>query len=136
VPLLRSLGCIPVWHDRGMIETYRISDELLAAGRCLLIFPEDPDLPVDARTGLRPFMTGFAHLGSLHHARTRRGLQFYPVAVQRRRRTVQVAEPITYNALNADAVERRRIAHTIEKIIAAMLAEGTEDSQYLLREAS
>ena len=122
VPLLRSLGCIPVWHDRELLETYRITDEALAAGRCLLIFPEDPDQPIDDRTGLRPFKTGFARLGSLHFARTRQSLQFYPIAVHRVGRRVQVGEPIAYNPMNAEAHERRRVAHVLESIIAAMLA--------------
>jgi hypothetical protein len=126
VPLLRGLGCIPVWHDRELMETYRISDEHLAAGRSLLVFPEDPELPIDNRTGLRPFKTGFAHLGSLYYASTHGSLSFYPIAVHRTACWVQLAAPITYNPMNAEPGERRRVAHITEKAIAGMLAEGGE----------
>jgi len=124
VPLLRNLGCIPVWHERELLETYHISDEHLAAGRSLLVFPEDPDLLIDSRTGMRPFKTGFAHLGSLHFARTHCSLKFYPIAVHRAARRVQLGKPIAYNPLNPEAQERRRIVHMLESIIAAMLTGG------------
>lgn len=42
VPMLRSLGCIPVYradYDR-MAETLQLSMNVLRQGRCLLIFPE------------------------------------------------------------------------------------------------
>lgn len=124
--LLRRIGCIPVGHDRELLETYRISDEYLAAGRSLLVLPEDPGLPIDRRTGMRPFKTGFAHLGTLHFARTHRSLTFYPLAVHRASRRVQLGEPIMYNPQNAEARERRRVAQVLESVTAGMLA-GTLD---------
>lgn len=135
VPLLRTVGCVPVWHDRDRLETHRISDAYLAAGRSLLIFPEDPDLPVDPVTSLRPFKTGFAHLGSLHYARTGRSLNFIPVAVHRRRRRVQLGSPIRCNAHASEQQERRRVTHVLERIIAGMLAEANHHMQIRLSES-
>lgn len=61
VPLLLRLGCIPVWQDRELLETIRISADALIANKSLLIFPEDPQLSINEGTGMRPFKTGFAH---------------------------------------------------------------------------
>lgn len=126
VPLLLGIGCIPVWHDRELLDTLRISADVLARGGSLLIFPEDPTMPIDERTTMRPFKTGFAHLGRIYYEFTGNRLPFHPVAVNRRRRWVQTAEPIVYNPLNPEAGERRRVARLLEATIAAMLAEGGE----------
>lgn len=123
VPLLRNLGCIPVWQERELLETYRVSEEALVQGRSLLVFPEDPALPIDSRTGMRPFKTGFAHLGRLHFDRSGEPLNFYPIAVHRPARRVRLGPPIAYNPLSSTPSERRRIAHSLEAVIAAMLAE-------------
>lgn len=124
VPLLRSIGCIPVWQDRELLKTYRLSGDALAAGRSLLIFPEDPTLPINPRTAMRPFKTGFAQLGSLYHGRAGGDLQFYPVAVHRARRRVELGRPALYNSLNREGAERRRVAHVLESAIAQMLTAG------------
>ena len=122
VSLLQNIECIPVWHDRELMETYRLSDDYLAAGRSLLVFPEDPQEPINSRTGLRPFKSGFAHVGSLYFARTRSRLSFYPIAVHRAARRVEVGDPILYDPLNEAPAERRRLAHGLESMIAEMLA--------------
>ncbi|HEY5984293.1 MAG TPA: hypothetical protein VIU38_12560 [Anaerolineales bacterium] len=129
VALLRTIGCIPVFHDKDLLETYRLSDDYLAMGRGLLIFPEDPKQSLNSRTGLRPFQTGFAHLGSLFAQRTGHGLKFYPIAVHRNLLRVQLGQPVTYNPNNQPAAERRRIAHLLESIIAAMLASDDRQLQ-------
>jgi 1-acyl-sn-glycerol-3-phosphate acyltransferase len=120
--LLRGIGSIPVWQDRDLLETYRLSDAYLAQDRSLLIFPEDPQLLISARTGMRPFKTGFAHLGSMHYARTQRCLKFYPMAVQTALRRARLGEPVVYDPLNGETAERKRIARALENIISEMLA--------------
>jgi hypothetical protein len=123
VRMLRRLGCVAVWNDRSLMETYRLSEDLLEAGRSLLIFPEDSDLPVNPATNLHPFQTGFAHLGAVHHERTGRSLSFRPIAVNTGRRTVMLGEPVHYNINAEHAGERRRIASVLESMIIGMLAE-------------
>jgi 1-acyl-sn-glycerol-3-phosphate acyltransferase len=126
VRLLRSLGCIPVWNDRQLLETYSLSDACLTAGRCLSVFPEDPQLPTDPRSGMRPFKSGFGRLGSMHFARTGGRLPFYPVAVHKAKRQVQLGEPILFKPLHPESAERKRLARLLELIISGMLVDGGE----------
>jgi hypothetical protein len=127
VPLLRSLGCIPVRHDRTLLTSLRLSEGHLAAGRCLLIFPEDPLLHLDARTGMRPFRSGFGRLGSLHHVRTSQRLAFYPTAVHATRRQVQLGSPLLYDPSIPERAERRIIARLLHSRIGDMLMAGGKD---------
>ena len=60
IPLLSAIGCVPVYHTPdGLLETFRLSVDLLAQDECLLVFPEDPDLPMDIRYQMPPFKKGF-----------------------------------------------------------------------------
>jgi hypothetical protein len=63
VPLLHSIGCVPVYHDfEGFQKTFEISLALLQQGKYLLIFPEDPDQQADPVTGIFLFNLSFAKL--------------------------------------------------------------------------
>ncbi len=127
VPLLRAAGGIPVYHTtEGLYETYRLSVDVLAAGKYLLIFPEDPDQPIDPRYQMTPFKKGFTRLGELYYERTRQVLPFYPLAVHAETRTVRVGKPIRYNYLNNPASERQRIKNLLEQNIQAMYLQASE----------
>lgn len=63
VRLLRAIDSIPVFSGEGLRETYRLSIEYLIAGRSLLIFPEDPNGPLNDLFLMRPFKKGFVRLG-------------------------------------------------------------------------
>jgi hypothetical protein len=123
VRLLQGIECVPVWRDKRVTETYHISVEYLLEGRSLLIFPEDPTLPLDPRSGMRPFMTGFARLGHMYFDLTGERLRFYPVAVLPSKRVAEVAAPVAYNPNAAAAQERVRVARLLESIIRAMVME-------------
>jgi hypothetical protein len=64
VPMLRSLGCIPVYKGdyERMVETLRLSMDVLRQGKFLLVFPEDATLPADPLTRMNPFQRSFARL--------------------------------------------------------------------------
>ncbi len=120
VPLLRSLGCIPVYKGyENMQKTWQISLDLLLRGRYLLIFPEDATLPPDPLTGFNPFQRAFARLGELYYERKQQRLPFYPVAVHASHR-VQVGEPVLYSPLNPAGMERSRIRNLLEMTIRRM----------------
>lgn len=121
VRLLHRIEAIPAWRDKRVVDTLNLSEDCLIAGHRLLIFAEDPALPMDPQSGMRPFMTGFARLGRIHYDRTGKLLQFYPVAVLMSERVVEVAPPISFNPLNAASYERLRIAHLLEAIIRRMV---------------
>ncbi len=121
VPLLRAVGCVPVHHTPdGLRETFRLSVDLLARGECLLVFPEDPDLPADPRTKMTPFQKGFAHLGELYYQQTKQIISFYPLAVHAESFTVRIGRPIRYNPLVHPAAERTRVKNLLEQTIHEM----------------
>ncbi len=125
VRLLRGIEGIPVWHGEKALETYRISIDYLARGRCLLIFPEDPAQPLDEQCKMSPFQKGFARLGDLFYERTQQLLRFYPLAVHPGLRQVKLGRPIAFNPNNITAHERVRIRSVLESVIRNMFLEMT-----------
>jgi hypothetical protein len=120
VPLLTSLGCIPV--TRGDIQELTISLAALKEGKAVLIFPEDPNLELDPVTNMRPFMKGFTRLGELYYDETGERLCFYPVAVHGSKR-VRVGEAVPFDPDQPRSVERRRLKHVLESRIREMYLE-------------
>lgn len=126
IPLLRAVGGIPVHRTpEGFLETFRLSVDLLAQGECLLVFPEDPNLPVDPRYQMTPFQKGFARLGEFFYERTKKILSFYPLAVHARSFSVRVGKPIRYNPFGKPAGERVRIRSLLEQSIHEMYLQAS-----------
>ncbi len=123
VRLLRGVKCIPVWQGEELLETYRLSVDRLVNGDPLLIFPEDPKLPVDDVYGMRPFKKGFARLGEMYYECSGAILRFYPLAVHLRVRQVKIGRPVLFNPNNDRARERMRLAHVLQSAIRNMLLE-------------
>lgn len=125
VPLLSAIGGVPVYHTpEGLHRTFERSVDLLAQGAFLLIFPEDPEQPMDAKYHMQPFKKGFTRLGELYHKHTGRRLAFYPLTVHARSLTVRVGQPVVYNPLNRPAQERMRIKNALEYSIREMYREA------------
>lgn len=117
VPLLRALDCIAVRQGSDLHETYRLSMEYLVQGRSLLIFPEDPQQPMNELVKMTPFYKGFARLGELYFQRTNRILSFHPLAVHAGQRKVKAGKAISFNPGNDLIRERVRIKHALESTI-------------------
>jgi hypothetical protein len=120
VRLLCSAGCVPVWEGERLYDTFEHSVDLLAQGKSLLIFPEDPSKSIDPHFRMAPFKKGFARLGDLYFGRTGRSLRFYPIAVHRDSYRVKIGGPIAYNSRHPAANERLRIKHVLEASIHEM----------------
>jgi 1-acyl-sn-glycerol-3-phosphate acyltransferase len=118
VPLFYSLGCIPVYHSdyERMRETMDISMGVLREGKFLLVFPEDYRLPKDPVTKMQPFQHSFARLGERYYAETGERLEFYPVAIHATGH-LMVGEPVVFNPLNPEGLERRRLNELMEVTI-------------------
>jgi hypothetical protein len=124
VPLLRSLGCIPVYHDpQRLFLAFETSLRHLEQGHCLLIFPEDPAQSPDPLTRISPFYKGFTCLGEMFYERSRKSLKFYPFAVSGVRRIVRIGEPIAFNPLNSPHLERLRLKDVLENAVRTMYIE-------------
>lgn len=121
VPLLRSIGCVPVYKgDYDYLQTtLKLSLDLLLRGEFLMIFPEDNTGPVDERTHMQPFLKSFARLGEMYYHETRRPLRFYPVAVHPSH-AVQIGPPVTHNPLAPHPAERLRIKNAMETAVREM----------------
>ncbi len=130
VPLLNSIGCVSVYpNPDGLRITIQRSLELLLEGQFLIVFPEDPTMPIDPRLGMAPFKKGFTWLGELYYQRTGRSLNFYPLAVNARQRVVKVGDPIGYHAISSPVEERSRILKVLEGMIHDLVL-GMEAGDY------
>ena len=121
VPFLRSLGCIPVYkgdYDH-MVDTLRLSMELLRQDKFLLVFPEDNMLPKEPQTQMSLFQRSFARLGEMVYAETGRRLDFYPVAIHPKG-VVMVGKPVAFDPLNPVGLERHRLKDLMEKSVQSM----------------
>jgi hypothetical protein len=118
IPLFNSLGCIPVYrHDyEGMRVTMKMSMTVLREEGFILLFPEDPTLPVDPVTKMNPFLHGFSRLGEMYYAETGECLNFFPVTIHPSKQVI-VGKPIVFNPLNSKGMERRRLKEIIERAI-------------------
>ena len=92
--ILHGSDCIPVYHDTSVISTLRRSIEMLRDGKHILIFPEHP-------TGFRKYgekiFDGFVSIGRLYYSKTKEIVNFYPVNVDWKEKTICVGRPIPYD---------------------------------------
>ncbi len=123
VPLLTSATCVPVYPGERLLETFRISVDLLVEGASLLIFPEDPMKGKDLESQMTPFRKGFTRLGEQYFERTGRSLGFCPLAVHADSYRVQVGVPVYFNRVNAPRNERLRLNSVLETNIRKMVLE-------------
>ncbi len=121
VPFLRSLGCIPVYkgdYDH-MVDTLRLSMDLLRQDKFLLVFPEDNMLPKDPQTKMSLFQRSFARLGEMVYAESGRRLDFYPVVIHPKG-VVMVGKPVAFDPLNPVGLERHRLKDLMENSVRDM----------------
>jgi hypothetical protein len=84
VPLLRGIGCIPVYtsEDLSLVRvTLQTSLELLLAGKSLLVFPEKPQWRADPLTHIHRFSKGVLWLVELYYIQTGLPLPIIPFSV-------------------------------------------------------
>lgn len=114
VPLLASTGAIPASQSFDAVQgALKQSVDLLLRGKCLLIFPENIQLPEDTASRMRPFKKGFTRLGELLYAESGRLLPFFPITVHETR-TAVLGKAVVYNPRLPVAQERLRIKHLLE----------------------
>ncbi len=122
LPLLQGLGCIAVdRYDVRFFGAFHRSLELLEAGKSLLIFPEDPLLPINPETGMRPFMSGFLWLCVLYERKTGKRLPVIPTAVIPSKRRIILEEPMFLPTLQSPKEDMRKLAQEIEIKVSRLL---------------
>jgi len=122
LPLLKSLGCIAVdRYDIRFGGAFRRSLELLETGKALLIFPEDPLLPINPQTGMRPFMSGFLWLCVLYERKTGKRLPVIPIAIVPSKRSIVLGDPMVFPLLQSPREDMKRLALELEINISRLL---------------
>ena len=93
-PLLRYEPVIEVYHDSGIVKTFKQSVRELSDGSDLVIFAESPqrDTPYINR-----LQGGFVDLGKLYYRRTGKRLCFYPVYAEKKNAVISVGEPVVFD---------------------------------------
>lgn len=134
VALMKDIGAIPVYSQSKRIRsTVQESLRLMEEGKNILVFAEDSKRPLNE--AICEFCTGFIHLAKLYYEKTRKAVQFIPVAVNRKVRGILVGAPIRFNAENPFPREKARLKWELEHTVYALYQELENDAQ-LARAAS
>jgi hypothetical protein len=124
VPMLRQLGCIPVYSDYVRLQmTLQVSLDLLLNRHHILVFPEDPALPVDPVFHMTHFRKGVTRLGEMYYQQTGSQLAFFPISVHQSRQ-VRIGRPIYFSPQKSLAAERLRIRNYIEESVHQLYLES------------
>lgn len=110
VPLLRGVGCIPVYSSESLSQmrvTLQASLELLLAGKCLLVFPERPQWEEDPLTHIHRFSRGVLWLVELYYLKTGLPLPVIPFSVHAAHRAIWFHPPLELTPQALDAAGGR-----------------------------
>ena len=117
--------CVAVMKDIGAIPVYQMSKEirstvartlaLLEQGKNILVFAEDSTRKIN--DVLCEFRTGFIHVARLYYQRTRKAIQFLPVAVNRRIGAIQIGMPIRFDGQKPFSLEKKRLKAELEQTV-------------------
>lgn len=119
VALMRDIGAIPVYQKSKRITmTVLQSLSLLEQGKNILVFAEDSTRKLNDT--LSEFCTGFLHVAKLYYQRTRKAVQFLPVAVNRRVGAIMIGKPIRFDAGRPFSAEKKRLKSELESIVFEM----------------
>ncbi len=109
-PLLHAVGCIPVYHDRRVSQTFDESLKALTDGTSLVIFPECPEKFTEH---INDFYGGFVKIGDLYYKKTGKLLKFYPTYIVKSLRKVLVGKPIEYSPDVRGSHSRKQFADAL-----------------------
>jgi 1-acyl-sn-glycerol-3-phosphate acyltransferase len=133
VRLLRAIGSVSIDRFGGMTtDGFRHSLRLLREGKNLLIFPEDPLLPLEPATLMRHFMPGFGTLCSLFQADEGSLLPVYPMAVHAVSETVAIGKPEFYHPLGHHREAINAFCQLVEEHVRTLYLEMQKNSDDLL----
>jgi hypothetical protein len=119
VNLMSYLKAVPVYRkSRELVKTFEISLSYLNSGKTLLVFPENDESK--KQDDICMLDTGFIRLARWLYETTHKILTFYPVAVNKNVRGIQVGEPVRFNPDAPYGEERLRIKEQLERSISSM----------------
>jgi 1-acyl-sn-glycerol-3-phosphate acyltransferase len=119
VAIMKDIGAIPVYQkSKRIAATVMQSLSVLEQGRSLLVFAEDSTRKVNDT--MCEFCTGFIHVARLYYQRTRKAVQFLPVAVNRKIGAILVGAPIPFDGQKPFSLEKRRLKAELELTVYSM----------------
>jgi 1-acyl-sn-glycerol-3-phosphate acyltransferase len=119
VAIMKDIGAIPVYQkSKRIAATVMQSLSVLEQGRSLLVFAEDSTRRVNDT--MCEFCTGFIHVARLYYQRTRKAVQFLPVAVNRKIGAILVGAPIPFDAQKPFSLEKKRLKAELELTVYSM----------------
>jgi hypothetical protein len=117
--LVRAVGTIPVERDKGLFDpSLKQSLKMLSQEKRVLIFPEDPDAPLDPATGLHPFLTGCTWLWYWYEQRTRQRLPVYPMGVHLTARRIAIGAAMALERGGERDDQIRRTTQRLQETVA------------------
>lgn len=113
--ILLSLDPIPVYRGtmREVIKTMQLTVDAMEYEDNILLFPENPGEEKYAQQGVSQFYSGFASIGSEYYKRTGNCTTFYPMYVNRQKRTLTIGDGIRYSPENGSKKEKERIVEAL-----------------------
>ncbi len=119
VGLMKDIGAIPVYEKSKRITTTVLQSlQLLEQGKNILVFAEDSTRKLNDT--LSEFCTGFLHVARLYYRKTKKAVQFLPVAVNRKVGTIIIGRPIAFDAGKPFSVEKKRLKSELESTVYAL----------------
>ena len=106
-PLVAYDNTIPVYHDSGVIRTFKQTIASMEEGNDLVIFAESAKRYSEYVNQLQE---GFVDFARLYYKRTKKVLKFYPVYLEKKNAVISVGEPISYDPEEPLETQRGRIA--------------------------
>lgn len=114
--VMRKVEAIPVYRGGNEIfTTFHMSMEALNEGYNIVLFPERDELGYNRK--LKNFYTGFVHLARKFYNENGIPLPFYPVYIDKEKRTITIGKPIIYNPKAVFKTERERLSNLLMETI-------------------
>ena len=119
VALMKDIGAIPVYQNsRDIRRTVQWSLALLEQGKNILVFAEDSTKKIN--DVLCEFCTGFIHLAKLYYEKTKKAVQFLPVAVNREVGGILIGTPIRFDVTRPFPREKQRLKNELQNSVSAL----------------
>lgn len=126
LPLIAGMEIVPV--DRGDIvlsHAFKCSMQYLTKNGYLMVFPEDPNLPEDPVSGLKPFMSGYLWLCKVIKDQKGIELPVFPVLIDKNKRQVIINDACFYEDSGNAKKDMLKLSKKLEAVIKQMLLKST-----------
>ena len=117
--IFNNADTIPVYHDTRLLSTFRLSIAALQAGKNIIIFPERNQRYNNI---LYAFQDKFVDLARFYHKKTGKALDFVPLYIAPRLKTLFIGEPVRFDPTVPIEAERERICREMADRITGMAA--------------